>query len=107
MGIITSILALYGLGLGAGAAGSGIKSAIGSVPTGNDDIVPTTLRNMKSPYGSAKVKGAYRSKSNGIHTAHVILSWNKDWGWFTADTKEELEKIVAEEYEKIEQSKGG
>lgn len=106
MGIITSILAFYGLGLGAGAAGACIKSAIGSLQTGEDDIVPTTIRNMKSPYGGARVKGAYRSMSNGIHTAHIIRSFSKDWGWFTAETKEELEKIVAEEYEKIERSKG-
>lgn len=67
-----------------------------------DDIVPTKVRNMSSPYGNAKVECAYHSLSEGTSTAKVItLPDGKEWGWVTEDSQQELEARIDEVYEQL------
>ena len=96
LGILSTIMAIYGVGMIVAFTGAGVKSLVRSSGGSHSAFEKISPRKTKSPAGKAKLRYAFYYKTDNNYVASVVCEKLNSSKFITESTMGRLEKRIDE-----------
>lgn len=96
LGILSSIMAIYGVGMAGAFVGTGVKSLVDSGNSSDSDFENIPIRKRKSCAGEAKLAFAFYYTTDNKYIARVECEKLNASEFISEDTLSSLEKRIGE-----------